>query len=295
MSKDLVMLSLHLDKIKEKDLSFPMIVTEKLDGIMCDLYRDSAGDYHIRSRQGEPIPSVSHLIDEENIYGKKGHALVPNEHIIGELYVRQEGMDKDAAFNILSGKIRRKDEKFPECELYVFDTYVGAITSDNDYESRLESIYDNCELINTPLVKPVPFIDEVGSLEELIQVYNKFMEENPNAEGVVARPLYGKNSLYKTGRSKGFIKIISSPTVDLVIEDIIEAEGEQKGNAGKVICTYNDQRIQVGLGSITHDVRADMWSNPSKYIGSTVEIAYKNQTANGILRMPRVKRFRWDK
>ena len=296
MSKDLVMLSLHLDKVKEKDLSFPMIVTEKLDGIMCDLYRDADGEYHIRSRQGEPIPAVSHLINEGNIYGVTGHVLYPNEHIIGELYIRQPDLDKDEAFNKLSGKIRRKDEKFPECELWVFDIYDEIPTRANtDYFNRFDRIKEVCINTNTPKIKPVPYIACVNSLEELLNIYQSFMENNPKAEGIVARPMYGEVSHYKTGRSKGFIKLIPSPTVDLEIKQIIEAEGEQRGQAGKVICNYNGSDIQVGLGSLTHDVRADMWDNPSTYIDVVVEIAYKNETANGILRMPRVKRIRWDK
>lgn len=290
MAKDIVMLSKYIQDVPEKKLEFPMHVSEKLDGVMADLYRDNMGNYHIRTRQGKSIPSMQWLVDKI----AKSDILYRNEHIIGELY-HNYGLPRVANFNKISGRVRQEQEQAVEIEFHVFDTYnEDDIQTNVPFYKRVETII---EIIaqGYAYLHSVPFIRTVKDIKELTKVFGEYMKDHPDAEGIVARPLYGEVSCYKVGRSYGFIKLVPKPTVDLVIKSIEEAKGELQGNAGKVICEYNGQDIAIGLGSITHDVRRDMWLNPMEYIGRTVEVKYKDITEAGVMRMPVVSRFREDK
>lgn len=288
MAKDIVMLSKYIQDVPEKKLEFPMHVSEKLDGVMADLYRDMEGNYHIRTRQGKPIPSMQWFVDK--VESKR--LLTRGEHIIGELY-HNYGFPRVANFNKISGRVRQEQEQATEITFYVFDKYDNLYPTD-EFQDRLDMIISDVHDFRG-ILKQVPYIGTVTNLTELNQMFSKYMKEHPDAEGIVARPLHGEVSKYKVGRSYGFIKLVPKPTVDLVIKSIEEAKGELQGNAGKVICEYNGQDIAIGLGSITHDVRRDMWLNPLHYIGRTVEVKYKDITEAGVMRMPVVSRFREDK
>lgn len=290
MAKDIVMLSKYIQDVPEKKLEFPMHVSEKLDGVMADLYRDMGGNYHIRTRQGKSIPAMQWLVDK--LKRRKNGLLYYGEHLIGELYC-DYGLPRVANFNKISGRIRQEQEQATEIELRVFDYY------DENYLKMLYEVrlgkFNDILSPNIDSIYTVPYIGVANSLQELVEIFEEYMKLNPDAEGVVARPLFGEVSYYKVGRSYGFIKLVPKPTVDLVIKSIEEAKGDLQGNAGKVICEYNGQDIAVGLGSITHDIRRDMWLNPMAYIGRVVEIGYKDITSAGVMRMPVVKRFREDK
>lgn len=288
MAKDIVMLSKYIQDVPEKKLEFPMNVSEKLDGVMAEIYRDMEGHYHIRTRQGKPIPSMQWLVDKI----RDIRLLVRGEHIIGELY-HNYGLPRVANFNKISGRVRQEQEQATEIEFHIFDCYDEEYPN-SDFNERLGNIHENVS-ISKGYIKPVPYIGVANSLQELVKIFGEYMKFHPDAEGVVARPLFGGVSCYKVGRSYGFIKLVPKPTVDLVIKSIEEAKGELQGNAGKVICEYNGQDIAIGLGSITHDVRRDMWLNPLAYIGRTVEVKYKDITESGVMRMPVVSRFREDK
>lgn len=288
MAKDIVMLSKYIQDVPEKKLEFPMHVSEKLDGVMADLYCDLDGTYHIRTRQGKPIPSMKWLVDRV----EHKRLLTKGEHIIGELY-HDYGLPRVENFNKISGRVRQEQEQATDIDFYVFDKYNNLYPKE-EFKYRLEMLKEDVYDFEG-LLKQVPFIGTVTNITELNQMFEDYMRNNPNAEGVVARPYHGDVSRYKVGRSYGFIKLVPKPTVDLVIKSIEEAKGDLQGNAGKVICEYNGQDIAVGLGSITHDIRRDMWLNPMAYIGRVVEIGYKDITSAGVMRMPVVKRFREDK
>lgn len=289
MAKDIVMLSKYIQDVPEQKLVFPMHVSEKLDGVMADLYKDGDGVYHIRTRQGKPIPSMRWFVDKMQDID----FLYENKHIIGELYT-DYGLPRVANFNKISGRVRQEQEQATELCLHVFDTYNEKDTV--PFRSRLEDIRDILDAAEEyGFLQEVPQIGTVNDIEELMRVFGEYMKDHPDAEGIVARPLDGEVSYYKVGRSYGFIKLVPKPTVDLVIKFIEEAKGELQGYAGKVICEYNGQDIAIGLGSITHDIRRDMWLNHLAYIGRTVEVKYKDITESGVMRMPVVSRFREDK
>lgn len=290
MAKDIVMLSKYIQDVPEQKLVFPMHVSEKLDGVMADLYKDGDGVYHIRTRQGKPIPAMQWLVDKI----AESDILYSNEHIIGELY-HNYGLPRVANFNKISGRVRQEQEQAVEIEFHVFDTYNEEdIQTNVPFYKRVENIIEiiaqGCTYLHS-----VPYIGTANNIQELMKVFGEYMKDHPDAEGIVARPLDGEVSYYKVGRSYGFIKLVPKPTVDLVIKSIEEAKGELQGSAGKVICEYNGQDIAIGLGSITHDIRRDMWLNHLAYIGRIVEVKYKDITEAGILRMPVVSRFREDK
>lgn len=283
-----------------KDLDFPVNITEKLDGVPGDFYNDN-GTIKCRSRQGEEITSVSHICDE--LYD----ILYPGMHLIGEIYV--EGFD----FKDISGLVRRKisDHSTLPLKLYVHDFYIEGEESAS-YHSRILRILPALHLsVNDEIIKTIPGykVDNAAAFDSRLK---QFFFENPEAEGVMIRSLFGKHSYYKKGwRSPGLLKHKVTNTIDLPINSFQEAlskDGVPLGMVGRINVTYpsgvdsdefNDHNeysiIGVGPGKLSHAERKEIWENQSAYINRIIEIAYMPDDSYNALREARFHRFRPDR
>jgi len=260
-------------------LSFPVYVSEKLDGVAAEFYvpLDSPdGKVLVRSRQNKPILSVQHIIDELNL------CLIHGEHVIGELYIA------DSSFKDISGKVRSHDPQ-PELKLMVYDVYEDGY--ELPYDQRLGDTvdihYDNLYII--PTVK-------IQDINELNAYVKEFFTEQPEAEGLMIR---SHDHMYQPGkRSWGMMKLKQRETVDLKIisiEEATDADGNPKGMAGRFNCAYKGAVIGVGPGKLSHAERTVALINRRKLVGTIVEVGYMPDPAYEALREPTVIRFRDDK
>ena len=134
-------------------------------------------------------------------------------------------------------------------------------------------------------------------------------------EGVIVKDL---DSLYMEGKSYSsecidvkrkdekwysWAKRKPVETLDLIVQDVYEGTGENKGRLGGVNVIYeasDGKEYLVGVGSgFKKEDRIFYWDNPNEIIGKTIEVHYdiETQDANGnySLRFPRFKKVRKDK
>lgn len=291
MGKECIMLSKTVKDLNK--IEYPARVTEKLDGVPGDFYKRD-GAIHVRSRQGEVITAVPHLV---NAVKKLG--IPEGAHIIGEMY------HPDMTFKDISGAIRRHEssEESERLILNVFD-YYREDEMVRCYEGRM---YDLMELVFEFTPKPklkhgsvvmVPGVFVKNGLEAA-KAFDKIVDENEFAEGIVIRTLSGKNSVYKAGwRSPGMIKVKTTLTEDLKIvsfEEAVSKDGEPKGMVGRINVQYGKLVIGVGPGKLKHAERKEVWENQDKYVGKTIEVSYMPDRSYDALREARFYRWRPDK
>lgn len=269
-----------------KKLSFPVVASEKLDGVAADFYKYN-GETFCRSRQDEPIKSVQHCIDFLHPLLRDG------DHVICELY------SGELPFKEISGLVRRQCGT-PQVDLvaFIYD-YYNLHEDNGDYLTRMRQMGKQIG-VHTSDTTPVRIIPatQLKSQDELDAYINKFSEENPTAEGLVIRMLHGEHSEYKFGRSWGMQKKKVTETVDLPIvgmEEAISKDGEPLGMLGRMIVRYKGQDIGAGPGKLDHAARKDVWENMDEYIGKIAEVSYMPDASYDALREARVIRIRLDK
>lgn len=289
-----------------KRIQFPVIVSEKLDGVAADFYvpkKSNSGDVLVRSRQDEPILSVQHIQDW------LGGKLPRGAHLICELYIPQ------TPFKDISGKVRSHDDQ-PDLVAYVYDFYMEG-EEDTTYKARMKRF---AQLMGKHLspkndwMVPVRIIpgNQAKNEVELEKNVAKISKTNPNAEGAVVRMLEGPDSLYRIGkRSHGMMKRKITATADLRVvafEEATSEDGKPLGMIGRIHVAMDagvisDEKndftdhvvIGAGPGKLTHAERRDIFNHPKKYIGRIAEISYMPDPSYKALREPRFLRWRDDK
>ena len=282
--KHLVQLCLPIEHLRG-DLKFPMLASEKLDGVFC-LAVIIDGDCYLYSRTGEEYLSLNHLKGEFLYLAKESQLDV----FIFEAYSR--GLDQPT----ISGCCRDTKEQHPSINAYIHDamTLEDFRTCDTDnYYARycyLQSIMKNISYFYFLHCVPQK---EVYSLKHL-QEYADYMIAK-GCEGVVAREEF---SSYQAGkRNKSMIKVKKGVSFDLKVVALEEGEGKYKCHCGKLVCEdSNGIKVRVGSG-LTDEQRKLWWSahGSSEILGKIVQIDAMAVSTKGVLREPRFKGIRTDK
>jgi len=284
-----MMLAKNLNLAK---MTYPCAASPKLDGVPGVFrLRGAEGSVEACTRQGLRIKSVNHI--QTWLRGK----LPPRHQLIGELYV--DGLP----FRIISGWARCSDTA-PRLQLHIWDYYVEDEPS-LTYMARMDRLCDSeiySSILDNEEDSPVQLLNGrvLFSEEELLHHIDEYTRHFPISEGLIIRPLHGKNSLYEAGkRSWGFQRVKKEETVDLRlvgIEEAVDAEtGEGKSMAGGLICAYKGDLIGVGPGALSHYQRELLFYNPEVYVGQIIEVSYKPDPTYKALREARFKQFRPDK
>lgn len=286
----------------EKDLIFPAQVTEKLDGVPVDIYyKRELGAPIAQSRQGKQIKSIQHILNE--LVGILPHGA----HLIGELYI------ENTDFKDISGLVRKQEtnEDTEQLVLHIHDYYIEGKESMAYIDRMLKMIELELPYETNYKVVYIPG-RTVRNTDEFKDFLQEFFCDNPEAEGIIIRALHGVPSIFKKGwRSPGMLKLKRQETVDLAIhsfEEAVDKNGNPKAMVGRINVVYpvdvdhDDCNtdvvhgiIGVGPGALNHKHRKDIWENPDKYIGKTIEIKYMPDDSYKALREARFFRFREDK
>lgn len=290
MSSETIMLAKNLNL---KKMQYPCVASEKLDGVPGDFAARQMGTIikvEALTRQNEFIKSVDHI--RNWLYGM----LDRDVHLVGELHI--QGLP----FKEISGLVRR-DAPCPKLVLNVFDYFIEN-EPDQTYAERMEElvhsdvgkfIYDGLD----GCVRAIPGVT-LDNETELLAYIAAFGVEFPDSEGLIFRPLHGKDSLYRPGkRSWGFQRFKGEETLDLKLVGYEEAvtgdTKEGKAMVGRLIVLYKGREIGVGPGALTHDERIEVFNNFGDYVGQIIEVAYKPDPTYEALREARFKRWRPDK
>lgn len=279
MAKEVIMLAKNYDP---KKIKFPVLCSEKIDGAAAWFtpHKFEPDGIKAHSRQDKPYHSVQHICDWLK------DKLPTDAMLVGELHV------PGLPFKDSSGIIRRLGTE-PSVVLGVYDWYDWTAPNLTYRERMLEMrkhipVYGNGDGYPVRLIHPTL----CNNQEELDTFIQKFMQDNPHAEGVMIRPLDGKDSVYKFGRSWGLMRWKPWEDIDARVIGFEEAKGEHTGMVGRILL---EGTLASGPGKLSHAERKHIWENQGLYTGRMAEFQYKKDASYDKLREPTFQRWRPDK
>lgn len=303
------MLGTKLEDVGTTRVTWPCIVTEKLDGIRRILIKEN-GVCRFYSRSGHEDTGLIQIAEEAKY-------LPDNYMYDGELLAAGTFKDciaqRQATNSIANSKGIKTGLTFnvfdmvPVAEFYAGKSNMDATSRKIILGATLmdESIQHidenwNYRIIafglhrDLEFIKPVPILGLVKSLAEVEPIVDAIWKRG--GEGVM---LNVASAPYEVKRSKKLIKIKHVEEFVLPVVDIIEGTGKYEDAMGALVCLYtasDGSKSYVGVGSgFTDDQRQDIWDNPEKYIGLKAEIESFGESTNAqgmkSINCPIFKRF----
>lgn len=242
---------------KQLTIATAWFVSEKYDG------------WRFIRKNGKFIGRSGKTIDVPG-YIKNAVSHIPNEVTLdGELWL---GYDK---FQDIPTAL---ETQAPGFQWLLFDVP----SAPGDFDKRFTLLQ---ELVGegNQTVRVVPQM-RVVSEKEVDALYNKLLENNSKAEGIILRPI---DLQYKWNvRDDRFMK--RKPVQDIearvVAYHTTNAKKEIDGYVSSVVCTYIDDHTKV------FNVAVKTTLPPP--IGSVITVSYQNMTQGGLPRFPRFKGIR---
>lgn len=303
------MLGTKLEDVGVARVSWPCIVTEKLDGIRRILVKEN-GVCRFYSRSGHEDIGLVQIAEEAK--------WLPDNYVYdGELLASGTFKDciaqRQATNSIANSKGVKTGLTFnifdmvPVAEFYAgqsnMDSYsrkilLGATLMDDSikyidehYVQRIIAFGIHRSL---QYIKPVPILGLVKNLQEVEPIVDVIWKRG--GEGVM---LNVATAPYEVKRSKKLIKVKHVEEFVLPVVNIIEGSGKYEDAMGAIVCLYtasDGSQSYVGVGSgFTDEQRRDIWDNPDKYIGLHAEIESFGESTNAhgmkSINCPIFKRF----
>lgn len=232
------------------------------------------------SRTGEPVRSMSHVLD--NILE---HSPVGDFVLFGEAWIH----DKDFAY--ISGKFRQHDN-CPELEVVLWDM-VGA----DEYEQGCSRSMFSARLYDlghyfggwwADHVRVAAYYDPLYTTIDCRRLAQRYVELGGYDGLIMADP----DGFWIKGNGTGGEKIKIKPSLsfDLEVVGTAPGKGKHEGRIGNLIVRYKDGKLLgVGTGLSDADRERDDW------VGKIIEVEAMGHSNDGSLREPRMKAVRHDK
>lgn len=282
----LVQLCLPREKMNNKKTpQFPLMYSEKLDGVFCFALCDLTS-VHIFSRTGEEYLSLEHLKPE----------LYDISKTLGTDIIIFEGYAKGVPQPTISGWCRDTKAQHYEVGDYVHDAlsldeFWGTCEA-RPYEERSQELnrIEFWQSYHHTFLVPQFFAytwSEIDKAAERVW--------NAGGEGLVVRdPSVG----YLPGkRNETMMKVKKDISYDLKVLSLQEGTGKYTGMVGALVCQFRDgKEVIVGTG-LTDAQRKRWWSEffYDEVVGKIVQIDAMSESTKGVLREPRFKGIRSDK
>lgn len=247
------------------------IMMPKYDGCLAIILPDG-----IMTRTGEPITSIPQCLE--------GAAnLMPGHVLFGEVY------KYGAPFKEISGAFRRHKPQ-PDLCVMVFDAVPfedwSARKCDKPYSERYAALKEAWHRDPTANLLVVPTLALVAP-----QAFANAMVRQGGYDGAILRR---KDAPWMAGASKNgeAIKVKPVQSLDLRAVDWFVGKGKYQGLAGGIVVEYRGVTTQVGTG-FTDTERETIASQGTR--NQIAEVEFMELTADGKLREPRFKGWRYDK
>lgn len=247
------------------------IMMAKYDGCLAIIKPDG-----VTTRTGEAITSIPQCLED-------AAKLLPDHVIFGEVY------KFDTPFKDISGAFRRHKPQ-PDLFVIVFDAVPFADWKagkcDKPYIERYTALQDARLRTPTSSLIVATAID-LGAP----QGFANAMVRRGGYDGAIIRR---KDAPWTTGASKNgeAIKVKPVKSLDLRAVSWFWGKGKHSGRAGGIVVEYRGVKTQVGTG-FSDGEREDIADNGA--IDVIAEIEFMELTADGKLREPRFKGWRFDK
>lgn len=284
---------------------WPCIVTEKLDGIRRILVKEN-GVCRCYSRSGHEDTGLIEIVEDAKY--------LPNNTVYdGELLAAGTFKDciaqRQATNSIANSKGDKTGLTFNVFDMVPLDEFRAGISNDKALVRKItlgatlmdESIQhlepDKWPMliqafgIHTELkaIRPVPILGLVKCMADVEPIVNEIWA--CGGEGVMLNSTVGK---YEIKRSKELLKVKHTEEHVLEVVDILEGTGKFEGMMGALVVDYNGNKLGVGSG-FNDAQRKDIWDNPEKYLGRSIEIDTFGESTNALgeksLNCPIFKRF----
>lgn len=268
------------------------ILSTKLDGCRCVLINREEGP-EFYSRQGQVFEGLTQLEEEAS--------KLPQGYVYdGELLLNKEGLESKDLYRetvkIVSSDNEKQNIIFNVFDILPIENFEVGYCSETSKERK----YLLHNILNQDLnwFKEVKTLYE-GSDKKQIQIWLDKIT-NEGGEGVMINL---SKSPYECKRTKGLLKVKKMQTADVLVYDVEEGKGLNKGCLGAAKVWFlgpdgKEYSCDVG-GGYTQEQRIDFWKNPDKLIGKIIEISYfeisSNQQRTYSMRFPVFKYIREDK
>ena len=274
----------------------------KLDGVRMLLVVNAKGVTTAFSRNGKVYPNFGHI--ETQVAAQAKAFLSKNEFKDGFV---MDGEVTSDSFQALMKQARRKTKANATDAVYnVFDILPLTAFSDGKWNAkltvRLQCLEHFRSLIDSMAnVEYLPHLDVDLDTAAGKDQLDRYARDNVMAgfEGIMIK---NYDAPYECKRSMSWMKWKPTITVDLVVIDIEEGTGKNKGRTGALVCEGTDdgKLIKVNAGSgMSDEQRDDYWKNKKIVIGQIVEVMAdaitQSEDGSYSLRFPRLVRFRDDK
>ena len=261
----------------KKHNKFPYYSQPKLDGVRCLVSKDG-----MQSRQGKPILSAPHILEELQGFFE----IFPDIILDGELYNHDLKNDFEKIIS-LARKTKPTAEDLEESKQMIQFWVYDAI-NDGDFISRIK-FFDEA------------FDEDFDYWYESIKLVPTLMVENEQAinerlafyleAGYEGQMLRVPDSPYEGKRSKFLIKHKEFEDEEFEIVDITEGQGNWAGYAKSIDIKLKDGTTQSSGVRGTQEFLKDILAEREQLIGTDVTVRYQNKTVDGKLRFPVVVAF----
>jgi DNA ligase-1 len=302
------MLGTRFDDVR--NVAWPCVVTEKLDGIRRVLIKEN-GVVRCFSRSGHEDTGMVEIVKEA--------AFLPDNYIYdGELIAAGTFKDniavRQATSSIANSGGNKKNLIF-----YVFDMvpvsqfYLGLsaetaidrklrlaatlddqnstyILDNENWAARVVTLRCSEDInIDMPHIKAIPILGLANSFDDVQPIVEKIWARH--GEGVMLNVASGR---YEIKRSKQLLKVKYIGEEVLPVVDFIEGNGKYADMLGAIVVMYRDNSVGVGSG-FTDYQRKEIWENQDYYRGRYAEIdtfgESQNQLGEISLNCPIFKRW----
>jgi DNA ligase-1 len=260
-----------LARLYDGELPTSYVCEPKVDGLRVIITADlDRGCVSFETRNGNPMPSLDHLAGDvlHLLRYRQGIWSLDAEAVSGKSFFTSVGD-------------LRCEAPADDARLWLFDIPSHA----GDYKARratLEALFSESYAESILLVPSVSCTPE--------EAFVRFISEG--FEGAMVKDT---SALYAHGiRSKAWLKVKDSDTIDGEIVDVVEGSGKCAGMAGCVIVRCGRRNVSVGTG-MDDATRRELLANRSQLIGKVAEVDFQMKTPKGSLRHPVFVRVRSDK
>lgn len=282
------MLGKDIDTVNCERIKWPVIVTEKLDGVRRLVFVEN-GTVKVFSRSGH--------VDDGLIEIEEELMLLPQGYVYdGELIAAGKYEDnialRQATTSIANSKGVRTGLIFMIFDMVPIDEFRNGISAYGALV-RKELLHDTLEQVGSQhlltRIKEVPILDVTDDISVALTYAELMWAEK--REGVMLNTTAGK---YHAGkRSKELLKIKQTMTVTLQVVDIEEGKGKYKGTTGSLVTEYKGNKLCVGSG-LSDAQRELAWMHKPIVIGSWIEVETFGESKSGgklSLNCPIFKRY----
>lgn len=305
----------HLDDAPKGKIKGNYLIQPKYDGVYCaivvgEVVRGEPREVAFLSRQGKPLfvpDEVAERVLKELMADSYESPIV----IITELIF--DGSD----LGEIAGRVspNRKEPWEPwwvnDITFYAHDVIYGDEFlrgfSPRPYRDRYKTLcyYVPPVRAGQATLKRVPIVsslDGASQYDNFKSVADDFIEAG--WEGIVAKH---DNGSWMVGRRNYLVvKVVRGIHVDLPCTDVVWGKGKREGRIGALVFSYKGKTFRADLGKGWDDLSRELmtkryideceygYDNPYP-IGTTFHIKGLQESAKGVIRLPKVQEERFDK